>query len=90
MTQNTLFMATVEKVLTRVLGDHDPRSAQAKWTSQTTWKPFRLSQSAPNHKEDFQHNFFSGFTVQCSGTSQSNIACLIGKKTFHTLKNYFM
>ena len=58
MTQNTLFMATVEKVLTRVLGDHDPRSAQAKWTSQTTWKPFRLSQSAPNHKEDFQHNFF--------------------------------
>ena len=33
---------------------------------------------------------FPGFTAPCAGTSQSNFACLIGKKTFHTLKTYFV
>ena len=79
VTQNTLFMATVEKILTSALGEHGLRSAQAKWTSQTTWKPFRLptirriSSTYTNKFSRFYRSVFWNFAEQhCMFDRQEN------------------
>ena len=39
MTQNTRFMATIEKIITHALGEHHPGSAQDGRTSSETSSP---------------------------------------------------